>query len=255
MASFNPHDGCARCREKVIGSDPCVHGEEPCKFCVVLTSEQILKLSIPKYKIRKEKKGEASKDTELVDPQDISVIKAVSPLKNRPFSTGECFCSATVSSPSSDLDNCLDNLQVEWATRFARIEALFTMKTKTDAIFSQVKAPVHKASSPVASVSKTPFFYPSISDRSGPDQVPEDRQDFKMKSHLENLYGESNLECEPLFSTTSGAPAGSAAGPEVDDREDSEGELVTGYDTELPPDQDNIQTSLTETVRGLYPRP
>ena len=59
MASFDPHDWCARCREKVIGSDSCVRGEEPCKFYVVLTPEQILKLSILKYKIRKEKKAEA----------------------------------------------------------------------------------------------------------------------------------------------------------------------------------------------------
>ena len=50
MASFDPHKWCARCREKVTGSDPCVHGEEPCKYCVVLTPEQILKLSIPKYR-------------------------------------------------------------------------------------------------------------------------------------------------------------------------------------------------------------
>ena len=70
VASFDPHDWCARCREKVIGSDPCVRGEEPCKFCVVLIPEQILKVSIPKYKIRKEKKAEACKDTELIDPQD-----------------------------------------------------------------------------------------------------------------------------------------------------------------------------------------
>ena len=39
--------------------------------------------------------------------------------------------SAMVSSPSSDLDKCLDNLQDEWSTRFTRIEALLTMKPKT----------------------------------------------------------------------------------------------------------------------------
>ena len=38
-----------------------------------------------------------------------------------------------------------------------------------------------------------------------------------MKSPLENLYGESSLEHEPLFSTTSGPPFGLAAGLEVDD--------------------------------------
>ena len=182
----------------------------------------------------------------------------MSPLKNRPSSApvSASVISATVSSPSSDLDKCLDNLQDEWSTCFARIEALLTMKSKTDAVFSPVKASVHKARSPEvrSSVSKTPFFYPSVSDRSGSDQVPEDQQDFKMKSPLDNLYGD-NLEREPLLSTTSGAPAGSAAGLEVDDREDiSEGELVTSSGTELPQDQDNIQTedqSYRETVRGV----
>ena len=61
MASFDPHNLC----EIVVGSDPCVRGKEPCEFCVVLTPEQIL---IPKYKIRKEKKAECCKDTELIDP-------------------------------------------------------------------------------------------------------------------------------------------------------------------------------------------
>ena len=77
----------------------------------------------------------------------------------------------------------------------------------------------------------------------------------RIRSPLANLYGEAGLEPEPLFSSTSGATAGSAAGPKVDDREDiSEGELVTGSDTELSPDQDNIQTedqSNRETVRGV----
>ena len=180
-----------------------------------------LNFLFPNIKLERKRKAEASKDTELVDPQDVSVIKAVSPLKNCPSSArvSASVNSAAVSS-LSDLDKRLDNLQDEWATLFARNEALLTMNTKTDVVFSPVKAPVHKARSPVASVSKMPFFYPFVSDRSGPDQVPEDRQDFKMTSPLENLYGESNLECEPLFSTTSGAPASSAAGPEVDDRED-----------------------------------
>ena len=131
---------------KVVGSDPCVCGEVPCKFCVILTPEQILKLAIPKYKIRKEKKAEGKQDTELVDPQEVSVIKAVSPLKNHPSSApvSAYISSAMVSSPSTDLDKRLDNLQDEWATHFARIEALLTMKPKTDAVFSPVKVPVNK---------------------------------------------------------------------------------------------------------------
>ena len=163
--------------------------------------------------------------------------------------------STSVSNPSSDLDKCLNSLQDEWSTRFARIEALLSMKPEMDAVFSPVKAPVLKAKSPVASISKMPFFYPSLSGQSGLDQAPEYQQDLQMKSPLSNLYGEP----EPLFSSTSGAPASF-------DRDDiSEGELVTGSDTELPPDQDNFQTedqSYRETVRGVrsdmgwdYPRP
>ena len=76
-----------------------------------------------------------------------------------------------------------------------------------------------------------------------------------MKSPLQGLYGESSLEREPLFSSTSSAPAGSATRPEIDDKEDiSDGELVTGSDTEIPPDQAHIQTedqSYRETVRGV----
>ena len=83
MASFDPHEWCARCRKKVVGSDPCVRGEEPCKYCVVLTP-------YPK-------------------------IKAVSPLKTRPSSAlvTASVTSACVSNPSSDLDKRLDSLQDE----------------------------------------------------------------------------------------------------------------------------------------------
>ena len=94
---------------------------------------------------------------------------------------------------------------------------------------------------PVSSTSKTPFF--TLLFLAGPDQVPEGQQDFQMKSPVANLYGEASLQPEPLFLSTYGAPAGSAAGLEVDDREDiSEEELVTGSNTELPLDQDNIQS-------------
>ena len=102
--------------------------------------------------------------------------------------------SASVSNPSSDLVKRLDSLQDEWSTRFARIEALLTMKPKTDAVFSPVNTPFLKAKSPVASVSKMPFFYPSLSGRPGPDQVPQGQQDFQMKSPLANLYGETSLD-------------------------------------------------------------
>ena len=146
--------------------------------------------------LERKRKRKLAKYTDIVDPQDISVIKAISPLKSCPSSTpvSASVSYATVSSPSSDLDKRLDNLQDEWSTRFARIEALLTIKSKTDAVFSPVKAPVLKVKSPVASVSKTPFFYPSVSGRSAPHQVPEGQQDFQMKSPLASLYGEASLE-------------------------------------------------------------
>ena len=78
-----------------------------------------------------------------MDPQDVFILKAVSPLKNCPSSTpvSASVNSAMVSPPPSELDKHLDSLQDEWSTRFARIEALLTMKPKIDPVFSPVKAP------------------------------------------------------------------------------------------------------------------
>ena len=56
MASFDPHDWCERCREKVVGSDPWVRGEEPCKFCVVLTPEQIFYWPFQNIKLERERR-------------------------------------------------------------------------------------------------------------------------------------------------------------------------------------------------------
>ena len=43
MAIFDFYLICVRCREKGIGTDPCVTGEESCPACVALTPEQKLK--------------------------------------------------------------------------------------------------------------------------------------------------------------------------------------------------------------------
>ena len=67
---------------------------------------------------RKEKKVESYKDTELVHPHDVSIIKA-------PVSAS--VTSATVSASASDLNKSLDSLQDEWSTHFIRIEALLTL--------------------------------------------------------------------------------------------------------------------------------
>ena len=133
--------------------DPCVMGDEPCCHCMSLTPEQMLKLAILKHEIYKENKSETSKmDNELVDPQDVSVTKAVSPLKPCPASA---LVSAIVST-SSDPGKCLNSMQDEWTICFARIEALPTIKSRTG--FSLVKAFV-SIKYPVASaVPKTPLL-------------------------------------------------------------------------------------------------
>ena len=56
-----------------------------------------------------------------------------------------------------------------------------------------------------------------------------------MTSLLQDLYHDSALGEEPVFSSPFGAPAGSAAGLELEDKDDiSGGELVNGSHTELP---------------------
>ena len=59
MASFDGHAFCPRCRDMKKGEDPCVKSpESECKFCVVLTPEQLTQLSTPSYRLKKEKREE-----------------------------------------------------------------------------------------------------------------------------------------------------------------------------------------------------
>ena len=58
MAGFDPHTVCARCRDKKKGTDPCVEKEgASCRHCNALTPEQLAQLSMPSYKLKKEKRG------------------------------------------------------------------------------------------------------------------------------------------------------------------------------------------------------
>ena len=138
---------------------------------------------------------------------------SVSPLKNCPSSAqvSATASSAMVSSPPRELDKCLDSLQDERSTRFARIEAFRAINNRADPVFSAVKALVAITKSPVATVSKTPFLYPSIFDRSGWDPVPDNQHEFKIKTLPHDLYGNSALQQEPVISSCSSAPAGSVA--------------------------------------------
>ena len=53
-ASFDGHTFCAHCRDKSKGKDPCVETpQSDCKFCIVLTPEQLAQLATPSYKLKK----------------------------------------------------------------------------------------------------------------------------------------------------------------------------------------------------------
>ena len=74
MVSFDGHACCAHCRDKGKGGDPCFETpENECKFCLVLTPEQVDQLSTPSYRLKKEKReamkleATPSKGSTLVD--------------------------------------------------------------------------------------------------------------------------------------------------------------------------------------------
>ena len=73
MALFDKHNRCAGCRDKGQGEDPCVR-KLPCEYCDLLIPEQVVQLSTPTYKIRKEKQKE--RDT-LVAPASVTVLSQV----------------------------------------------------------------------------------------------------------------------------------------------------------------------------------
>ena len=119
MASFDKHSRCARCREKGQGDDPCVQNLQ-CDFCSVLTPEQVLKLSTPTYKLRKEK---AKAKELLVDPSTVVV------LDTQPEQEPDVSLSSApdLSLPVPQFKKDLQELDEKWATRMARLEALITL--------------------------------------------------------------------------------------------------------------------------------
>ena len=71
MASFDLHDKCARCRDKLIGEDNCVV-DKPCKICDGFSDARKEMLATPSYKIRKYKKAGL-----LVSPKDVTILQLV----------------------------------------------------------------------------------------------------------------------------------------------------------------------------------
>ena len=153
MASFDKHSRCARCREKGQGDDPCVQNLQ-CDFCSVLTPEQVLKLSTPTYKLRKEK---AKAKEVLVDPSSVVVLDA-QPEQEPAVSVSP---APDLSLPVPQFKKDLQELDEKWATRMARFEALITLGHRSSPVqnptFSPVKVPVSHAA-PAGALSQTPFF-------------------------------------------------------------------------------------------------
>ena len=71
MADYDLQERCARCRDKKLGSDPCVKNN-PCTICDSLTDQQKVMLSTPQYQIRKDKKSGL-----LVSPSKVTVVAMV----------------------------------------------------------------------------------------------------------------------------------------------------------------------------------
>ena len=198
MASFDKHSRCARFRDKGHGEDPCVKNLA-FEFCDLLTPEQLLQLSTPTYKIRKEK--QKSKEV-LVDPSTVTVVsQAEQEGTDRPSSVNS---SVDFSLPAPSFRKDLQDLDEKWLVRMARLEALITMGQRPPSqqpSFSLVKVPVaHQV--PAGALSQTPFIQSSVpSGQAGPasglDGTKTSMETMNMSSPLENLYPET--EQEPVF--------------------------------------------------------
>ena len=174
----------------------------------MLTPQQVLQLSTPTYKIRKEKKLERES---LIDPSTVTVLSSVDQDKSvgasSSLNTSE---DLSLTQPSFKKD--LQDLDEKWSLRMARLEALITMGQRPQhATFSPVKALVSHAP-PAGSLSQPPFLLSAVlSSQAGPAAGPAsgpDRTSFTasattvgMTSPLKNLYPEADIDStEPVFS-------------------------------------------------------
>ena len=121
MASFDQHSRCVHCRDKGHGDDACVK-KLPCEFCDLLSPEQVLQLSTPTYKLRKEKKQERES---LIDPSAVTVLSSVDQDKSVGASSS-LNTSEDLSLPQPSFRKDLQDLDEKWSLRMARLEALIT---------------------------------------------------------------------------------------------------------------------------------
>ena len=138
MASFDQHSRCARCKDKRHGDNTCVK-KLPCDFCELLTPEQVLQLSTPTYKLRKDRRQERES---LVDPSSVTVLSSVDQDKSVGASSS-MNPPEDLSLPQPSFKQDLKELDDKWSLRMARLEALITMGQRPQHVsFSPVKAPV-----------------------------------------------------------------------------------------------------------------
>ena len=143
--------------------DACVK-KLPCEFCELLTPEQVLQLSTPTYKLRKDWKQERES---LVDPSSVTVLSYVDQDKSVGASSSlnpleDLFL------PQPSFNKHLKVLDEKWSLRMARLEALITMGQRPQHVsFSPVKALVTHGP-PAGSLSQAPFMLSAVpSGRSG----------------------------------------------------------------------------------------
>ena len=154
MASFDLHDKCARCRDKLIGKDDCVL-DKPCSICDSFSDSQKDALATPVYRIRKDKKAGI-----LVSPKDVTVDDEPafqSPVCQSAQLSAQPSVSSFTSQASTNFvtSDQFMAMSDKWAEQFARMEAL----TRGN-IFSTPLSSVKPVTSHQL-ISDTPFLGPS----------------------------------------------------------------------------------------------
>ena len=191
---------------KVRGEDPVKNLQ--CEFCELLTPEQIIQLSTPTYKLRKEK--QKGKDV-LIDPTAVTVISHVEQeVVDLPASHNS---SVDLSLPAPSFQKELQDLDEKWSLRMARLEALITIYHKSSPrqlAFSPVKVPVSHQPPP-GSISQTPFMQSAaLSSQAGPASGPDGAQALPVStvtrsSPLDNLYPDNDPD--PVFQQPGPVPS------------------------------------------------
>ena len=131
MASFDGHMKCARCRDKGVGDGACVLKKD-CNVCKAFTPEQILQLSTPTYRERKNKDKKlvlSSPAPTLVDPSHESVLGKVEGDK----------ASQPETTPAAKKTKRSESRKPSACKRFSRLEAILLAKSFTVPIEPVVK--------------------------------------------------------------------------------------------------------------------